>query len=362
MLQDSRGGQRRVPQTTLVAIDDEEYYGRVLAGRRPLKRDYLATLISRIAEARPLLIALDIDFRSPVPNSMSSDFDDYREEDRAMDAALCANRAKTMIVLSKAVSRNSDGLLRQDQNIYDGNPNCAIPNEDISVGYLSLPTDLRRVPLSVRTNEEVVVDSFALAIARAVRPRQYPTSIDLTSLPYGEFHHPNEFSRATAKEVLNNQCREKLRGQIVMVYGDWHVLASGRGALVVDTFQTPVGVAGGAYVHANLVETLLSANLRASPPESAAVIADALIALGLAVAFAFHISLLRKFFYIASTAFTLVLAAWLFLQVFAVFFDILPLLAAMGMHAIVDQVWEWREVALSHEAGAVTLNKPFERH
>src|ERR1035438_5502021 len=97
LLQDSRGGQRRVPQTTLVAIDDEEYYGRVLAGRRPLKRDYLATLISRIAEARPLLIALDIDFRSPVPNSMSSHFDDYREEDRAMDAALCANRAKTMI-------------------------------------------------------------------------------------------------------------------------------------------------------------------------------------------------------------------------------------------------------------------------
>jgi CHASE2 domain-containing sensor protein len=345
-------------EPTLVAIEDGEYYGTELAGRRPLKRDYLAKLILRISEAKPLLIALDIDFRSPVPGSTSSDFDDYKKEDWVLFRAVCTAQTKTKIVLSKAVSRQADGSLIADRNIYDGNRACTIPGADISAGYLSLPMDLRRVPLSVKLDDGVLVDSFSLAVARAVRPRQYPASIDLVRLPYGEFHHPDEFSRVSASDVLNNVAREKLQGQIVMVYGEWHVLASGRGASVVDTFQTPVGISSGAYVHANLVETLLSVNLRASPPEFTTEVFDTLIALWLAVAFAFHMRLLKKFSYIVATAAVLFLAAWLFFQVFAVFFDILPLLVAMGLHAVVDQVWEWREAARSAESRIVAGGAP----
>jgi hypothetical protein len=65
----------------------------------------------------------------------------------------------------------------------------------------------------------------------------------------------------------------------------------------------------------------------------------------LPVAFAFQISLPRKLLYIVATAIILVVLAWLFFQVFAIVFDILPILAAMGLHALVDQVWEWRELA-----------------
>jgi len=50
--------QRR--HATVILIGDKEYWGPVLAGRSPLRRDYLAQLIDRLDQADASLIALDL--------------------------------------------------------------------------------------------------------------------------------------------------------------------------------------------------------------------------------------------------------------------------------------------------------------
>jgi CHASE2 domain-containing sensor protein len=348
LIQNARGGQNRLPQTTLLSIGDAEYFGPELAARKPLKRDYLARLILRLAEFQPRLIALDVDLRSPDPESGPADFAAYAAENRALFQAVCQAAASTRLVLSKAVSVRPDGRLRADPNIYDGNPECAIPQPRVAVGYLSLPTDLRRVPLSVRLHDDTLVDSFALAAARLLLPRQYPDSLDVENIPYGEFHRTADFRRVSATEVLTGAAAASIQDQIVIVFGNWHVLAKDRGALFVDTFPTPVGRAPGAYVHANLLETLMAARQRQAPARWSGTAVDALTAAFLSVVFTFPIGLLKKLGWILAVAAGMALSAWLFFQVLAVFFDILPILASMGLHAVADQVEDWRSEAAAH--------------
>ncbi len=350
LLQDLRGGQRRVPQTTLVAIGDAEYYGSKLAGRRPLKRDYIASLLLKIRDARPSLIAMDIDFRSPDPASPVSDFDDYAVEDAELFNAVCQVASTTKIVLSKAVGLSNDGRLVAERNIYDGNPACQIPGGDVSSGFLQLPTDLRRVPLSIQLSDGSLADSLALAAARALYRRQYPLSIDVENIPYGEFRRSWEFTRVSASEVLATGAQSKLHDQVVLVYGDWHLVANERGSPVVDTFHTPVGITGGAFVHANLIETLLGTELKFPPPEYVIVLIEGLVAAFLALVFAFPFGLPTKFGILILSGSVLILLAWSFFQIFAVSFDILPVLAAMGLHAVADQVMEWRDAAAAFHA------------
>jgi len=348
-MQNLRGGPQRVPEPVLVAIGDDDYYGPELEGRRPLKRDYLARLVTKIAAARPRLIALDIDFRSPVPDEAVSDFETYAEEDRLLFEALCAAQANTRIVISKALYADSTHALRADRNIYDGNTECPIPGNRIWVGYLNLPTDLRRVPLTLPLGDGPPADSFSLAAARALRPRQYPDDApEVEHLPYGRFHSADEFTRIEASSVLKGTTVNELNGAIVIVYGDWHVLAKGRGASTVDSFDTPIGEVGGAFVHANLIETLLTAEYTIASPEAIGLILEVILAAFLAVTFAFPTGLRRKFSYLAATASAVFVGAWLSFQVFAVFFDVVPILAAMYLHAVADQVDEWRLAATPH--------------
>src|SRR5229473_5841367 len=51
--------------TVLVLIEDDEYWGPQLSGRVPIRRDYLAKLVTSIATAHPAIIALDFKLDSP---------------------------------------------------------------------------------------------------------------------------------------------------------------------------------------------------------------------------------------------------------------------------------------------------------
>jgi CHASE2 domain-containing sensor protein len=343
-IQDLRGGPARVPKPVLVRIGDAEFYGPELAARRPLKRDYLAKLVTAISNAKPQLIALDIDFRSPAPDSGAADLDDYLKENRVLFAALCAAQVNARIVISTAINQSGE-VYTADPNIYDGNSECQIPGGRISVGHLALATDLRRIPLTVRLEDGSPVHSFSLAVARAIEPRQYPEAFEMDDPPYARFHPPDEFKQVDASTVLRGLADSDLEGRVVVVYGDWHVMARDRGELSVDSFRTPVGVTAGAFVHANLIETLLTAEYSSPSPEAVIVVVECVVALGLAIAFAFPIGLGRKFLYLAGTAGLLFVVAWLGFQVFALFFDIVPILVAMYLHAVADQVYEWREAA-----------------
>lgn len=346
VIQKLRGGEVRVPQTTLVAIGDEEYYSPELGARKPLRRDYLARLVAKLAMAKPRLLVLDVDLRSPVPRSGAPDFDIYRNEDMALIEALCEARWSTPIVVAKAVYSDVDRGVVAESDVYQRpDAPCTIPNDRIAVGYLALPTDLRRVPLSLELENGAPVDSLALAAARLLAPKQYQNMVPVDELPYGRFHTPAAFTRIDARHVIDGTRAQEVAGQIVLIYGDWHVLAKEQGSSVVDTFRTPVGVVGGAFVHANLIETLLAAEQFSSTPKRVAFGVELAVAFMLAVAFAFPAGLFRKLLILLATTAAIAIVSWLSLQVFALFFDILPLLLAMYVHAVADQVEEWRRLA-----------------
>jgi CHASE2 domain-containing sensor protein len=51
----------------VVLVEDDEYWAGYPAGRRPIKRDYLARLIDKLVDADARVIALDFDIRLPDP-------------------------------------------------------------------------------------------------------------------------------------------------------------------------------------------------------------------------------------------------------------------------------------------------------
>src|ERR1700710_2999863 len=64
---------RREPLwTAVVLIKDDEYWKGSLAGRAPIKRDYLADLLLDIDGCDPYVIVLDFDFTSPAGGSVTA--------------------------------------------------------------------------------------------------------------------------------------------------------------------------------------------------------------------------------------------------------------------------------------------------
>ena len=59
--------QRPDADIVVVLIGDDEYNGPRLQNRVPLRRDYLADLITKIRAGNPRAIAVDVDLHSPDP-------------------------------------------------------------------------------------------------------------------------------------------------------------------------------------------------------------------------------------------------------------------------------------------------------
>jgi hypothetical protein len=160
-----------------------------------------------------------VDLRSPDPDSPAPDFAAYIGEDRELFQAVCAVAHNVKVVLSKAIRVDRNGNLVADRNIYDGTGHCKIPGGNVQAGFLTLPTDLRRVPLSVKAADGSITDSFSLAAARLLNKKQYPRSLDVENLPYGVLHRAEEFDCLPASYVLNgsldarNPDKEAVRAQ-----------------------------------------------------------------------------------------------------------------------------------------------------
>ena len=344
----------------VVLIGDDEYWLGTLAGRRPVKRGYLADLVQRLDQAKAQVVALDFDLRlaDPTSNSVSSD---YEEETATLIGKIVSAAANgTKLVLSRALWTDGKGGYILDPDAYqafglcvslrpDGrwdNPGTpAIPvnaeaARNISCGYIALPYDELVLPGQLKLASAQYLDSFALAIARAKNPDAV-AGIDAT------LSYANYISRQTLEDkhaifwagdlVRGKVPGEELRGQTIIVGADWSTLAAGRGQSI-DAHQTPVGTIVGALIHDNFVEALLDSRVYVATSGRLIEGAEVLFGVIATILFALLARLWTKLIGVVVLSGLLILIQRTVLHEFGIFFDAFIPLLAVWLHSIYDRL------------------------
>ena len=333
-----------------VTITDEDFWKGPLVGRTPLKRKYLADLITRIDSVHPRVIALDVnlDLRDFNPG-----VSDYCPDDGADALREAIKNCKAHVVLPRSLvfehgSAEESLLMPAEPREYLVQPSMFrvedFPSGRVSEGYVSLPYDIRQVPLVVKIQNERPMDSFAAAIARVWDSRcvELARGNEKDGLPYGTFIASEGFTDLSAGKVLMQETDlAKLAGNVVLIGGTWHQQGYQEGRQV-DLHPTPVGEIGGVVVHANYVEALLS-HLTIKPlGKTRSLIIEILLSYLIAVIFAWDMSPLRQAVsagLVFLSLFTMSLFAW---QNLGLFFDFSIPLILLGGHTIFEKVREWR--------------------
>lgn len=344
--------QAYAQRTVVVLIGDEEYWKGELASRAPIKRSYLAKLVLALDAADPAIIAIDFDLSSPVPDGSIVEHLDYQAETKEFleTVKTVSHNPNRTIVLPETLGPEDGGAYTMDSDIHNG---FDFGGGRVRMGYIALPYDMRRVPLSVRIEGGKETDSFSQAIVRSYsRGALQRVSGDGSVPPFGTYLKPEDFDTLTADQVLNgdpNQLKESLAHKIVIVGGNWHALAYDRGP-ESDSHVTPVGAIGGAFIHANYVEALLDLRTYGSWTESILLGIEVLV--GLSVALIFAIDVKRwwvKLGVLVMLSFGLVAFSFVSWTILGLFFDFLvPLVLLFGKFGI-EQVLHWRAKAREYQ-------------
>lgn len=350
----------------VVIIDDEEFWKGYPSGRRPIKRDYLATIIDKVAECHARVIAIDFDVRLPNPESEVSEIpEDYQIETDKLIASICKAAERQQIVLSRTIWAGVHGY-RLEPDIYQPYGICTQPDSDarwenpgtkttripigvannITCGYIALPYDPLLIPGRLNLSDGNAIDSFALAVTKAVNPRLVEEFVRRKGgrETYGNYISPAKFKEYDAiipSAVLLSATKEelysKLNAQVVIVGGDWSSLANKRGR-GVDMHSTPIGDLPGAFVHASYIEALLdSRSFRGAPPW-VPTIAEILFGLIAALIFAAAGNLFTLLVALMTVSLILILFEWFALHQLGMFFDALIPLAALWLHSVYDRL------------------------
>lgn len=334
--------------TVLVLIDDDEYWKGALARRVPLKRDYLACLVETLAQGEPATIALDIDLRSPNPEKGPEELEPYRVETELLLKAIKDVAQSRPVVLATSVTTDETGSTI-NPNVFD---DYDFAGAKVTHGYVTLPLDLRQVPLSIPLkNRSGKENSFAGAIAKTreeslvLAAEQY----EHRGFPYGSFYRPEEFRRINTSTIFNageQELKNLLGGRIVIVGGAWHA-GSYKGPRQdysgsIDLHFTPAGNVPGAFVHANYVEALLSGLVHPQVPEMVTLAIEVFCSLMVAVVFALPGSLRRKFGRVLLLSIVLVIISYFFRQNLGLFFDFFIPILLLSFHAPIEQLRETR--------------------
>jgi CHASE2 domain-containing sensor protein len=340
--------------TSILLIEDDEYWKGPLSGRRPIKRDYLARLIDRLVAADARLIALDFDTRLPDPNSTNVP-EDYREEtSRLIEAIEAAARKGKKLVLATPISYDAHGHYQRDIDIYALNQLCSKQGaepwqKNISCGYIALSSDPLDIPTQLTLADGTQFDSFALAIARAMQPELISRLLERTGddVHYGNFIPRDSFDKFNAelssRDLLNDNVKaEQLESRAVIVGAHWSRDAAGRGPKI-DLHWTPVGLIVGAELHANFVEALLDTRVFRSTPEWLLHTIEIVFSILAAIVFAIVPSIHGKILSIVSVFAVLFFAQWLVLHGFGIFFDVFVPLVGLGLHALYERLWSGSE-------------------
>jgi CHASE2 domain-containing sensor protein len=361
--------------TRLVLIGDDEYWKGELAGRRPIKRRYLAELITDLAQANAHVIALDFDVRLPNPSSMTIPLD-YADETKVLiDAIKKAAASGVKIVLATPISRKTreSSEYYRDSDIYQASGLCIHKQandapakadrsnaadaieKNITCGYIALPFDPLAIPGPLPVVGEGHLDSFALAIARAVdgnlvKRMEVAGRIGHTNR-YGNFMSDaklrNSGTTISARELREHPRRQgNLAAKAVIIGADWSRDAAGRGPRV-DQHRTPVGYITGAVMHANFVEAILDDRTFAATPEWVLTVIEVLFGIIAGGVFAVVFSSAAKLFWMAALVGITFVAQWLLLHELGVFFDALVPVVGLGVHSLsenkLESLKEWWE-------------------
>jgi CHASE2 domain-containing sensor protein len=351
----------------VVLVEDDEYWAGYPAGRRPIKRDYLAQLVDRLVEANVHVIALDFDLRLPNPENSTPQipFDYKRETDTLIDSIIRAAQKGKKIVLARTVWIDDKGYYL-DPDIYDpygvctrvgkdgrwvnsGTPEFPISariNENISCGYIALPYDILMVPGQLQLKDGSYVDSFALALARAMNAKDATRFVtdNRSEGAYGSYIPDGEFDQYNAEipahDLLNTatpELSEKLDGRSVIVGAHWSSFAYGRGE-PVDVHPTPIGNSVGALIHANFAEAILDSRTFTAIPHWVTVACEVLFSVVALIVFAASVMFRIQVVAIILLSLILVIIEWTALHQFGSFFDAFVPLLALWLHSVYDRL------------------------
>jgi CHASE2 domain-containing sensor protein len=275
-----RGARAPDPRVVLIAVDDKTLARLHAEGAKTvLRRDKYASMLDRLREGHPAVIALDVIFQDP---------GEWRQ-DRALLDAIRATQDRLVLPFDRfTVVSGPRGKAAVSPDLFA--PPHALSATKVRTGYAGLPEDRdyhnRRTNYEVATNVGVNMQTFAFAAADVERggaldPDRLPTAPQRAwggqseSTTWIDFRGPpGTISRVSALDVLNGHVASGAFADKVVVIG---VIRRGD----KDVQRTPLdggrGMAG-PELQANAIDTIL----RGAPLRDVSWLIDILAILALA--------------------------------------------------------------------------------
>lgn len=347
-------------RTALVLLDDDDYWGDSFQARTPLKRHELAVLLNRLNEVGVNTVALDVDLRSPRPDSPAFEFADYKGEDSELISAverMCA--AGRHVILASSV-RFGDRGYEEMPSIYTGS-RPSLPC--LQTGYIQLPYDMRRVPGPLELADGGRLDSLSLAVVAIADPTAYAEVAAETGrgFRFSQFLMPADFatrqgsqhifSGREVKMMDTSALRRQLADKLVFLGASWHSNAYGVGPQV-DMHASPGGPEPGVMLHANYVEAMLDRSGTFTPVSDAtAEGVELFLVLALGLFGALNLHFLWKWAALLTGCLFSILLSYTLLQNLGLFLDFLVPLVVILLHKVAEELLMiWRELRLARKA------------
>jgi CHASE2 domain-containing sensor protein len=346
----------------VILIGDDEYWKGYPAGRRPIKRDYLARLVNALDAANAQVIALDFDVRLPDPAVAAVSVEYKAETDKLIRAILHAADDGKNIVLPRTIRFDAQGRYALDPDIYQPygictgfdktgawqNPGTSdFPigdpaKKNIACGYIALYDDVLALPGRLRLADGSELDSFALAVAKAKNADAAAGIGDNAS--YVNYIAPERMQALhaifSAHDLLNDPLVENKRNfgaQAVIVGAGWSSFADHRG-YPVDLHHTPVGSIAGALLHDNFAEAVLDSRVFPALPNWLVWGLEGAFGVFAAIVFAPYVGFLATLLSFIGLTAALIAVQWFMIHMFGVFFDAFIPLIGLALHSLYDAV------------------------
>jgi len=331
----SRDAIKEPRQTRTILIGDKSFWGTRLQHRVPIKRDYLADLVSKISKVHPNVIALDVMFAAADPRADAIP-DAYAAETEALSKVIIQQVPRTTTIVFPLA------ILWPENRTVGGIFDYLLHLPNVAVGFTRLNGDVRRVATSVTLDDGRRLDSFALAVVKAMDQSSEADSRWRDDFPFGYMLSRNELAPAVfdADDILQlpdgDPLLQRFAHKAVIIGGDWHPDPSNPG-IGVDDHQTPAGMLPGALVHANYIESLLAHVTRRMPTRWEEVGFELFFSLVAATALLLGRGWWKLAFLAVFGGIALLVLYHVAWQNLGVFVDFIPSAVALTLHAGIEQ-------------------------